>query len=220
MTDWPRCLICHRELRQDETARYACRRCELTIGGHLAELPGLHADLGQHLVPTGSAAGQWVTGGSVEPPLPVSEDVLSLLSHGGILTVLQTWEDDWRAELTWDPAQPVASVAGALAATAGFLRDNLLWACSSHPAVDEFAGDIRRLHATATRITRPVEKPTIVGHCPREDDGEPCGGRLELPPGGQTIRCHRCDTPWSQLQWLALRYRLEGLTLDAKPAAA
>ncbi len=210
MSDWPRCVICYRELTQAERARYACRMCERGIGAELTALPGLYEQLGEHLAPSGPAVGEYVRGGSVEAPLPVSEDVLSLTSAGGIVTILASWEADWRETLGWDPS-PAARLSHALPGIVNFLHTNLLWACGEHSAIDEFAAEVHQLHRAAARIVDPVEAPTVVGRCPRADDdlGRPCGGRLELPPGGQTVRCSHCNTGWGQLQWLDLLRRLE-----------
>ncbi|OKI22225.1 hypothetical protein [Streptomyces sp. CB03911] len=217
MPEWPSCCICHRELSEAEQARYVCRICQDVIGRQLAELPNLYAELGEHLEPASQAPAGYVTGGPVEAPLPLSESALSLTAAGGILTVLATWERDWREELGWDTVARPAT----LATVVTFLRANLLWAVHAHYAIDEFAGDVRRLHRAATRATSgPVEPPADVGRCPRTDPDRdrPCGGRLELPPGGTTVRCSRCHTGWGELQWLSLRRAIEPPA--AEPAAA
>lgn len=220
MSEWPSCLICHRELRQDEQDRHVCRPCQDVISGWLADLPGLYRDLDRDLTPCRLAPAGYVTGGPVEAPLPLSADALSLTAAGGIPSVLHTWERDWREELGWRPAArpPAADMA---AASATFLRANLAWACGNHYAIDEFAEDIGRLHRAATRaVSGPVERPAVVGRCPRTDPDRdrPCSGRLELPPGGNTVRCSRCHTGWGELQWLTLRRAIEPPA--AEPAAA
>ncbi|MFJ4799184.1 hypothetical protein [Kitasatospora purpeofusca] len=221
MADWPRCCICHRELRTDEQDRQACRLCEATIGQHLADLPGLYRELDDHLAP---AAGprQYTTGGPVEAPLPLHLEALSLQAAGGIATVLVTWVADWCDHLGWTmPAMPARSRAQ-LAEAAAFLRRNLPWAAEQHPAVDDFAAEVRQLHDAVQRITAPVEPPHIVGRHPADPGAvEACGGLLEMRPGGTTVRCTRCTAAWGPLEWLALRRAIEApANLTGHPAAA
>ncbi|WP_033818896.1 hypothetical protein [Kitasatospora sp. MBT63] len=214
-SDSPSCCLCSRELLPAEAESTACRRCQDVIDGHLAELPDLHAQLGQHLELT-HTAGPYVTGGGVEPPAPLNVAALSLVSTGGIATVLAAWEDSWRAAMGADPADH----SGA-ATSAAWLRGALRWASS--PAyrpehLAEFAGEIRQLHRDADRIVHPAEPPTTIGRCPRTRDNtsnRPCGGRLQIPAGGTTLRCTRCNTPWDKKQWATLRR-----TIEAGPDAA
>ncbi|MFD7410639.1 hypothetical protein [Kitasatospora purpeofusca] len=218
MGDWPRCCICHRELRTDELARQACRLCEVTIGQHLADLPGLYRALDDHLAPAPGPR-QYTTGGPVEAPLPIHLEALNLQAAGGIATVLVTWVGDWCDHLGWAapamPARPRAQLAEAAEAV-GFLRRNLLWACSEHPAVDDFATEIRQLHGAAQRITAPVEPPHVLGRHPADPGAaEACGGRLEMRPGGTTVRCTRCSTAWGPLEWLGLRRAIQTFTSAA-----
>lgn len=202
--DWPRCCICHRELRADEQARQACRRCEAGIGRQLAALPSLHTDLGDHLTPAPGPR-EYTTGGSVEAPAPVRLEALSLQAAGGIATVLATWVADWCDHLGWTVPDLPTRPEPLLAAAIGFLRRNLPWAADQHPAIAEFAAEVHQLHGAAAAIAAPVELPHVVGRHPAADgQAEACGGRLEMRPGGITVRCARCDSSWGPLQWLAL----------------
>ncbi|MGV9271492.1 hypothetical protein ACWDRR_43400 [Kitasatospora sp. NPDC003701] len=207
--DWPRCCICHRELSRTEQARQACRMCERSIGEHLAALPGLYDDLDDHLAPAPGPR-EYTSGGPIEAPLPVNAAALSLQAAGGIATVLATWAADWHHVLGWDAPQLPAQPRAQLRAAVDILLRNLAWAVDQHPALAEFADEVRQLHAAAQRIVAPAELPHVVGRHPAEDgQAEPCGGRLEMRPGGTTVRCARCNAAWGPLQWLTLRRHLE-----------
>lgn len=58
-------------------------------------------------------------------------------------------------------------------------------------AVRRFAREFAEVRGQLRHVTDEPEPPTV-GHCTAVVDGEPCGMRLHLPPGGLAIRCPRC----------------------------
>ena len=140
------------------------------------------------------------------PVLRPSNDQVGLLS---VATTLDSWVREWadtRAMDEWLPDPTVVELAG-------WLGNRMDWACDRHPAIDEFAGEIRRLHS-ALRTTVGVKSDRVyVGPCPVTDDKGSCGATLTADPYLDIIRCPRCDTMWPRDKWLWL-----GMTIRAGAA--
>lgn len=95
-------------------------------------------------------------------------------------TRLAQWAEDWsgRDILTADAAS-----------VAQFLRRGLRWACAAHPAIDEFARDLRQIY-TALRVAlhRDLRGRRFAAPCPH------CGLKtLIRPPGADWIECGPCE---------------------------
>lgn len=184
-------------------------RCRFAVDHRLEQIPGLYAALAAVLEP-GRAAGARVSG-SRTPPLPVRLEPLSLRGRGGIITILATWETDWRdrAGLAVIPAragrEQLLDSDQALADVIAFLRRQLGWAIAYHPAVDEFAGEVRAIVQECHRAVGALENHMRIGSCPAvDDDGRPCGRPLHADPYSDWITCDRCGATWSRDQWLML----------------
>lgn len=197
------CPLCRRPAEQQHD------RCRRAVDEHLRQIPGLYRLLADVLEPGTSPSAR--VSGSRTPPLPVRLEPLSLRGHGGITAILATWETDWR-DLRGLP--PVETRAGAEQLLAGetvvddlaaFLRTHLDWAIEHHPAVDEFAGDIRDIVQACHNALGLRNDLMRVGHCPTlNDSGTPCGRALYADPYLDTIRCHRCNAEWPRDRWLIL----------------
>lgn len=184
-------------------------RCRFAVDHRLEQIPGLYAALAAVLEP-GRAAGARVSG-SRTPPLPVRLEPLSLRGRGGIITILATWETDWRdrAGLAVIPAragrEQLLDSDQALADVIAFLRRQLGWAIAYHPAVDEFAEEVREIEKACRRALGLTENLMKIGRCPSLDqDGRPCGQRLDADPYATAIRCTTCHAEWPRNQWLLL----------------
>lgn len=183
-------------------------RCRSAVDLRLSQIPGLYTALAAVLEP-GSAIGARVSG-SRTPPLPVRLEPLSLRGRGGIITILATWETDWRSDLGF---APIPARAGreqlldsdqALAAVVSFLRAHLDWAIAHHPAVDAFAGEVRDIAHECRRALGATENLMKIGTCPALDDGRPCGRQLYADPYATAIHCDRCGAEWPRDRWLIL----------------
>lgn len=184
-------------------------RCRFAVDHRLEQIPGLYAALAAVLEP-GRAAGARVSG-SRTPPLPVRLEPLSLRGRGGIITILATWETDWRdrAGLAVVPAragrEQLLDSDQALADVVTFLRRQLDWAIERHPAVNEFAGEIRDIVHECHRAIGALENHMRIGTCPALDEnGHPCNSRLYADPHADTIICRNCGADWPRDQWMIL----------------
>ncbi len=127
-----------------------------------------------------------------KPPIDVEAlGDLAGIGLGSPLGVLDGWARDW-AETRRErlPLPTLYSVTT-------WLTVRLEWACDQHPAVDEFAQDVRQLRQ---RLRRWEERQdgSPVGPCPRRPDDQRCGGRLVADPYERTITCPRCGAVWDR----------------------
>ncbi len=122
--------------------------------------------------------------------------------HGQVpvFAALETWERDWRSYLGWQVTGRWTSLETALTAIVRFLDAQLDWACDHHPAIDEFAAELRGVVGSmrAARGDRP--ESIYVGRCPVGA----CGARLYADSWHDVIRCSACRTEWPQSQWVLL----------------
>ncbi|MEU1778147.1 MULTISPECIES: hypothetical protein [Streptomyces] len=192
---WP-CAIC------DKPARPRVHDgCRTRLDEDLAALPGLYRRLADVLAP-GQTGGDGRTA-SRTAPLPVRLDVLDLRARGGIEGILTTWERDVREHLGWasSPFRDDAerrSVEQQVKGAARFLRANLLWICDQHPAVREFADEIRQTAGHARALVtgeRPERRITVA--CP-------CGGTLRVTISTPGARCPACGTQYGHTEALQL----------------
>lgn len=106
------------------------------------------------------------------------------IGHLAVATELEFWARDWadtRRESCPYPTVPLL---------ARWLLDRLDWACSTHPALDEFATKLRDLRGSLTAAAGRLEPfPTPVDR--------PCPScrwwALSKAPGEDLIRCGHCD---------------------------
>ncbi|PAZ15662.1 hypothetical protein CLM62_12765 [Streptomyces sp. SA15] len=196
---WPTCG-CGRQLRQDELGRVACRPCQERADQALRQLlglDGLYARLATVLTP-GRGGDGTIVSTSRTAPLPLRLEPLSLMSRGGVVTVLQTWLVDWHELLGWRYPRWNGGLQQQLDDAVRALRMNLEWAASNHPAFWEFS----------------VEVVALVRQCERQVTGErkerpiavacPCGATLRVTVSTPGARCYGCDTQYARTQILDL----------------
>lgn len=179
-----RCVTCA-QLRAGEPRIYeranVCEGCRSRLAQLLREIMGMHALLPAMLQP-GQSQGQRVSG-SRTPPLPLRVDPLDLtlpprsapvrdvlgdqVGHLSVATVLDQWVRDWKETLAVGDQWPGIRVVELTM----YLRTRLPWACDGHPAIDEFAAEIRTLHRTLRVVT----------------------GLQEIRPEHLDVPCRRCD---------------------------
>lgn len=204
-----RCPICRRQTDRSHTG------CRNAVDEHLRQIPGLYRLLADVLEPGTNPSAR--VSGSRTPPLPVRLEPLSLRGRGGIVTILATWETDWREMRGYPPilgrADREQLVAGenVVVYVCSFLRVHLDWAIDHHPAVDAFAGEIREIVEACFAALGARNDLMKVGQCPTvRDDGKPCGQVLYADPYGDTIRCGRCRADWPRNRWIILGGAMAG----------
>ncbi|GAA2484895.1 hypothetical protein GCM10010406_21430 [Streptomyces thermolineatus] len=200
--DAPRCTTCTRPLQDHETAdaRLSCRPCQDRADHNLRALAGpdgLYARLAPALAP-GGGTGEARVSGSRTAPLPLRLEPLSLAARGGVVTVLQTWVEDW-ATLAGRPAPWWrGAMQQQLDDAVASLRFNLEWAATRHPAFGEFAAEVAQLVRDCQRaITGERAERTIRVQCD-------CGGILRITVSTDRARCPRCDTHYGRDDILSL----------------
>lgn len=170
-------------------------------------LPPLYAAAYAHLLPGRSGTSQAMSPEFESRP-PGSTEVLSMVGPGsvhltrkawkvpsdqhGILPVpflLHQWVQDWRDTRAMRETPPPLHVPAAVR----WLLNRLDWACQQHPAVDEFAADLRELvnhlRTVAGRWRLVVRLPE---KCPSCDLPE-----LTREDGDDRVECGNCHRLWT-----------------------
>lgn len=213
----PLCTSCHKPLRDTEhradgTPYQGCTPCRRRVDADLAALAGeptyehghiisgLYAALGDILAPSGGGDGGRVSG-SHTAPLPIRLEPLSLAAHGGVLTILQTWQIDWHDRLGKLHPRWQGGLQQQLDDTALQLRRNLLWAAADHPAWAEFAHEMRKITtACRTQVTGERTERRITVVCTTIG----CGGLMRLTVSTSGARCATCGTRYGRTEALRL----------------
>lgn len=203
----PACTLCLRPLDPGhESARHD--RCAEHLDGQLQRIPALYAALHDVLEP-GSSDGTRVSG-TRTARLPLRVEPLSLLCRGGIVSILATWETDWRERrgFSRDPTtadcEQLLEGDNVLADVVEFLRTHLDWAARQHPAVDEFAGEIHEIIGACKSALGLTTDLRRIGQCPGQLGDRVCGRVLYADPYAAEIICDRCRTVWPRSRWLLL----------------
>ena len=207
--DLHKCVLCHRQ----DTARMACVDCTTALDAMLGDLPEFYAlTLGEYLA---SATGQ--KGSAISIGLNVG--VLDGRTPRAAIWALESWERDWRETLPtfghsetadadqrgrkaqrWADAESADFIGVNLCGVVDFLRVHLEVAATTHPAIDEFASELRAIHAEARAAAGESESDVTKVRCPAdvERGGEvvACGALLHL--AGEHCVCHSCGTDWDR----------------------
>lgn len=195
------CPLCGR--RADDVHESCLRH----LDARLQRIPVLYAELAVALEP-GSSAGARVSG-TRTPPLPLRLEPLSLQCRGGIVSILGTWETDWRdrrglsADHHADREQLLAG-RRQLAHVVDFLRTHLEWAVREHPAVDEFATEVSDIVGTCRAALGDILGHMKIGRCPAQIGDRNCGRVLYADPYADGVLCDRCGSYWPRARYLLL----------------
>lgn len=207
---WPTCIICTRDLWENELERQACRPCQHRADTNLTALAGqptyddngqiisgLYAALGRVLAPSGSHDSAR-TSGAPGARLPVRLEPLNLSAPGSTVTILQTWAEDWDQRMHRDPPRWHGTLQQQVDQAAAKLRTDLEWAASRHPVFDEFAREIRQLvNACRRQISGEPPERRVTVACP-------CGGTLSVAISTEGARCRDCGTQYDRADVLSL----------------
>lgn len=212
------CLICQRP-----TERFACDRCEAMMRRQLSDVLEYQALAGDNLVP-----GQGGDGRATERTLGINIAALDTSAAFDAIAVLESWERVWREDYGLTPYGPASAEReptpeATLVGIVNFLQSWLSKTCSEHPAVDEFASELRTLHRQMQQAAGQTRRAAWRVTCPTDmDDGE-CGQRLKVSGddfGGQ-VTCRACQTTWpvERLLRVVASSRMAELWLDPEAAS-
>ncbi|MEW1803234.1 hypothetical protein ACIGO7_35460 [Streptomyces virginiae] len=204
MNETANCLICTRELWEDELGRYACKPCERRIDDRLRALAGpygLYARLCLRNEPGAPGTGPRVTG-SATAGIAGNLNILNETANGGVVSVLEGWVEDW-ATYGLGIRGTGGRLQHRLDQAVATLRRNLAQAVWRHPAIDDFAGELRD---TVRRYENVIDggkpAPVIKATCT-------CGQTMRVPVDAAIITCRGCDTGygWEEFREMAVAQR-------------
>lgn len=170
--------------------------CQQKIRQNLLELPGLYAELAEALEPSRRGDGGRSSSGRAAP-IPCNLEALDLRARGGIEGVLATWAADLCEREQWQLPQ-YGTVELAVDGYAHLLLRNLGMICDEHPAVREFAAELRQIAGQAQRLItgdRPPRRIPVA--CP-------CGHVLRVTLDTPGARCPGCETQYGHAEVLQL----------------
>ena len=232
----PACPVCHRH----GPTWAVCERCLLDVHWRLGDILALHLQCQRPAAsrpPYGGGDGLGPVGGSHDLPMAADADIMDL-QLGEVLLVglvdldtgeslcmgLEDWARDWRGWLGHSPHGLATQDSSRLGVVEGVIRYlTAQWPTMAqaadqggHPAVDEFAADVQRLHGwamSALRVTRfdrdpsmTREPPAFAIPCPGDSGSGSCGHRLDVhrqpldvdgrAPEPVRLNCPSCGTHW------------------------
>lgn len=135
---------------------------------------------------------------------PVHDPHGDQTGHQPVLAILDAWVQDWRDTLWPDHTPPTPTVAN----YSRWLTDRLHDACDKHPAIDEFAAEIKHVRLVMRRALGetdpPPETDRYVGISCRRCD---LRGVLHRRIGDEYVECRNCgvlSTETEIADWAAL----------------
>ena len=193
MNETGTCLICQRD-----TQRMACTYCEATMRRQLSEVVDYQAMAGDNLVP-----GQGGDGRATERTLGINIAALDTSAGFDAIAVLESWERLWREDYGLTPYGPASAQReptpeATLTGIVGFLQSWLDKTCTEHPAVDEFAAELRGVHRRSQQAAGQTRRAAWRVTCPTDTDDGECGTQLRVSGedfGGE-VTCRACSTTW------------------------
>ena len=202
MTDSILCVTCpvlrpKGQPREPRTPQ-VCDGCRDRLANDLSALPAAYA-----AVDAEPARGTTeIRSRAFESRPPLNITALSLLGPGTEtpLAILDFWVQDWAGMLEQRIPDPYVTTL------ALWLSARLPWACDTHPAVDDFATDVRSITA-ALRAFESKDRGEPVGRCPRQLGDDRCNTPLYVDPYADHIQCTRCRQTWRRREgeWMHLR---------------
>lgn len=205
----PRCIVC----KTPRTAWGVCDGCIARVDSQLGGLIEMHVWAGnvEMRLIRANPDGIGPVGGSRERSLGQRVDALDLAHGEALLGPLETWERDWRdtfaltayGEASGRRLEAARSYATArevtLVGVVAFLRSWWPRAAEKHPAADEFAYEVRRLHLWAQRALDMAEPRPWTVPCPADLGERQCGYRLQVEYAGRALSlyCPRCGSDWN-----------------------
>lgn len=222
----PACIICH-----TGHAWEPCRACVERVETMLGELIELHRQAGDDpgfLIPPQGGDGSG--SGSAERSIGINVAALDLDLGHDLIAALEPWEVDWRhlldlspygaaSELRTRTRRGVTETEAVLRGIVAFLIAQWERVAAIHPAADEFAADVARLHGQARAVLGDAPERRRRAYRPPCPNG--CEQRalfLDTDRGEDT--CPECARTWTLDEVAALAMG-DGrpILLDAEDAA-
>lgn len=211
-----RCVVCRRDVED----RLACADCQQRMDAQLADIVEFYALAEGELLP-GSGTGSRGT----ERSLGVRLSALDYLAGHDAVTILATWEGEWREHYGLSSEPMIGRPGPLLTRSVAFLRAWLPRACDDHPAIDDFATELRDCWAEGRTAARcaPATSETI--KCPADDESHPsgiCGYRVAIDEDHLhgRVRCKRCGTDWDVPHLMHVAISTPGAEFWADPESA
>lgn len=191
------CAVCGNDYYADRTT---CETCEDRLRDGLNEIEHLWLELPKHLQ-RGASKGDTIAG-TRAPGMPPAEEVLDLISKGGIVTQLQVHEDDWRRARGFTATPWRGSLDQTLPGVVRFLRTNLSWACQHYADLDDLHKDLGRLLGRCRAITDGEKRErSWAAYCATEN----CGGTMRISISTPRSECPKCETEYQHEQLMQLQ---------------
>ena len=218
MNETHACLICQRP-----TERMACQHCEGRMMRQLSDVLEYQALAGDNLLP-----GQGGDGRSTERTLGINIAALDTSAAFDAIAVLESWERIWREDYGLTPYGPASAEReptpeATLTGIVTFLQSWLGKTCTEHPAVDEFAHELRGVHRASQQAAGQTRRAAWRVTCPSDTEDGECGQQLRVSGedfGGQ-VTCRACRTTWpvERLLRVVASSRMAELWLDPEAAS-
>lgn len=178
--------------------RVLCEHDTTRLAKWLADLPTLHDELVQCLVPRARGFGEIVsTRGAAGPRSPLDEGVLDEINTGAMGAAVHSWRVDVQ-RVRWPQHSPPPP--DTLAADCRWLSMELDWIAEHYPAAADLAREVAALERQARAVTGdPVPRRKLVGQCVAviDDHGTVCGANITHKAGESELRCHACRCVYS-----------------------
>lgn len=204
-----KCVLCSRQ----DTHREACVDCTENLRRMLTDLPEFYA-----LAAAGYADTTRGGKGSAAS-IGINVSALDGRTPRDAIWKLEAWERDWRETLCtfgnhdhadidqrkrkaarWADAESPDFTGVNLCGVVNFLTIHLDTAATEHPAINEFAAELRTIHTEARNHAGEGEGDVTKVECPadieRHGEIQRCGALLTLT--GEHANCPRCGTDWDR----------------------
>ena len=213
-----KCGIC----RQDND-HATCNRCVIRSKRYLRDIQRYRSEA--ELIP-----GRTGEGRSTERPLGVRINALDAIGAFEYVTVLESWEIDWRDHfgLTAYGEASASRNRGSQPhhAINGIIEFLLSWideAAQKHPAFPEFHHETKMLWQHAKQAANDIAPNAWRVTCPTDTDDGECGQTLTVSGDDfdGSVYCRTCKTDWpvERLLRVVASSRMSELWLDPEAAA-
>lgn len=192
---------------------------------HLTDINNYTRQAAHELNPTKGGDGR-----SQTIPIGIRLNALDLITGNDILPTLEEWERDWRHTYGLTPYGPATAqrnqgkpqtehIFGVLQ----FLNQWLDQAAATHPAIADFATELRALRQQAQHAANQQPRQSWNITCPTDHNENECGNviRVSGEDFGTQKTCRRCRTVWevNRLIQVAASSSQASIWLDPQTAA-
>jgi len=197
------CVVC---LRREVSRPQVCDGDRVGLLDTIKEIWELTRELDPSVRPP--ARGDRVSGGSVDPAVPVNLDAIDL--DAPLQMVIPVGPDQIGHQSVRTTCTRIAvgwlRTSGATTASStgygpSWLEEWSDWACDHHSGIAGDVATLRKLALTLRAHTRHDSSDDVfIGRCPGR--GGPCGAALHANPHQDSTECPRCQVRWPRRNWL------------------